>query len=128
MIYATYEALTKAFEDGDIDDAEYRKYFARTTGQQYDGYPDFTQQYFDSFTQRRPKAGGRRAYYFVVVKSLCNSFGDVISVRSASVFLRRRDAMAFLNGLEGTALTSRERVVRDGPEYFLYKLVEEDGR
>lgn len=130
-IYMTYEALKAAFDEGRIDDEEYRRYFSRVTGAKFDGYPDFSRQYFEEFigVERRTTKGTRRQH-FVVVKSLCNSYGDLIAIRGAYVFLRSRDAMSFLNSLEGdepvVSISTKERVVRVGSDYFAYTLVPED--
>ena len=130
-IYRTYAELRGAFLEGKVEDGEYRRYFARMTGAKFDGYPDFSQQYFEEYLGiERKTTKGRKRSHFVVVKSLCNSYGEVIAVRSAYVFLRNSDAMAFLNGLDGdepvVSLSSKERVVRIGSDYFSYKVVPEE--
>ena len=130
MIYRTYEALKNAFSSNEIDDEEYKKYFARMTGTAFDGYPDFSQQYFNEYLgiERKTTKGQKRGHV-VVVKSLCNSYGDLISVKDAYVFLKNKDAMAFLNSLEGDepviAISTKERVVRAGSDYYVYTLVPE---
>jgi len=134
MTYATFDALKDAFDAGDVSPDEFRKYFSRLVGETFDGYPDFSSRYVETFLGRgdgkREECARKRRPRWVVVRSLCDSYGSVIRVEGAVVFKRLRDASAYLTGLEESEKSAcrigiRELVVPSPPDFFSYKLVEE---
>lgn len=48
VTYASYEALVDDYAKRIIPFEEYRKYFGKLYGLKFDGYPDFTEKYFES--------------------------------------------------------------------------------
>jgi len=128
-VYRTFADLVDAYEKGKVTDDEYRKYFQSMTGEKFDGYPDFTQSYFRKFTGKTRKRAERSTRRWVVVKSECNSFGDIVMVVSAFVFQSKSEAISMLNDVfesseKGSFKTSSSCiVVKCAETHYEYKIV-----
>ena len=131
MTYGTFEDLKEAFDAGDVPPDEFRRYFSRLTGERFDGYPDFSSRYMEAFLPSGRSSGGRakRRPRWVVVRSSCDQYANVIRIEGAMVFGTLKGALGRLSDLASsggsTRIGPRDLLVRGSQGCELYKVVKE---
>lgn len=137
--YKSFEVLRDDYTHERVAVDEYLKYFARLTGVEHHGYPDFSDDFMklagagELQETRRPKARkvksvaedkARKAAKLrcVVVSGSCTGDGDILHLKEARIFNTRAEARKFISSViktEGGVFINLNTAYVQGDKVFV---------